>query len=133
MQRRPHPSNFDRATIFQSGCRNATPTSVRMRERQFFDYVAQEVPDVVQVHPVLARDVIHDCYASISVFDMDRMQAYEDARAFAISRIQGRIARVHALESARQSTAPAHRNAPMASMTDRRGGADYATDDDRLD
>ena len=132
MQSRPPPSNFDRITLFESACPTTT-TRTYMNERQFIEYVAKRIPDAMREHSVLAHDVIRRCYASISVFDLDRPQAFEDARAFAISEIDGRLSRFRTLARARQSAAPAHRNAPMASMTDRRGGADDVTEDDRLD
>lgn len=133
MQRHPPPSNFDRTTIFESACPTTTTTTTYMSGRQFVEYVAKRIPDAMREHPVLARDVIQRCYASISVLDLVRPQAFEDARACAIAEIDGRLSRFRTLARARQSAAPAHRNAPMASMTDRRGGADDVTEDGRLD
>lgn len=134
MQRHNPPSNFDRVTMFESMCpTTATPTTPYMSERQFVDYVAKRIPDAMREHPVLTRDVIQRCHASISIFDMGRVQAYEDARACVISEIEGRLTRFRTLANARQSAAPAHRNALMVSMTDRRHGADDATEEDRLD
>ena len=123
--------NFDRATLFNFDC--SSSNTRRMSEKQFYEHVTREVSDVVRTHPDVVREVIHTCYSSISILDVDKIQAYEDARACALEDIRSHIARLRTLASARRSAAPAQRNAPIASMPDRRGGADDIGDDDRLD
>lgn len=71
-----------------------------------------------------ARDVVRRCYGDISPFDIARPGAYEEARTCAVEMIRARDARARVLTSATRSAAPAYRGALMASMHDRRAGAE---------
>lgn len=124
-------SNFDRATIWNDY--GSSRASMRMTRQEFYDYVAQDAPNAVREHPVLSRQVTDSCYSSISVLDAEKVQAYEDARASAISKIQSRLDRSRVIAFAKRSVAPSIRNAPIPSMTDLRGGAYDRTEDDGLD
>lgn len=118
-------NNFDRATIYNMEC--PASQTVYMTETAFMKFVREHVQDVGDD----ARDVVHRCYKDISAFDIARPEAYEEARACAVERIRARASRASVLTSATRSAAPAYRGAPMASMHDRRAGAEG--DDSAMD
>lgn len=120
-------NNFDRATIFHFEC-PATP-SAYMTEAEFITFVTRDAPDLGRDTP----DVIRRCYQDISPFDIARPEAYEQARTCALAQIRARHSRARVLAAAQRSTAPSIRNAPIASMPDRREGAHDVGDDDGLD
>lgn len=114
-------TNFDRATIYSMNC-SASQTAY-MTESAFVEFMREHVQDLGYD----ARDVVRRCYRDISPFDIARPEAYEEARACAVERIRARDARARVMTSAKRNVAPAYRGAPMASMHDRRAGAE---DDD---
>tara|TARA_B110001452_G_scaffold237617_1_gene217595 strand:- start:4021 stop:4467 length:447 start_codon:yes stop_codon:yes gene_type:complete len=120
-------SNFDRATIFHFEC-SETPVAY-MTETEFVALVMGHVPDIGND----ARDVILRCYRDISPFDVARQGAYDEARICAVEQIRARQSRARVLMNATRSVAPAGRSAPMASMSDRREGAEDVGEDDGLD
>ena len=117
-QTRGMTTNFDRATIYSMNC--SAPQTAYMTESAFVEFVKKHVQDLGDD----GRDVVRRCYGDISPFDIARPEAYEEARACAVERIRARDARARVLSSAKRSVAPAYRGAPMASMHDRRAGAE---------
>lgn len=115
-------SNFDRATIFNMEC-SASQTAY-MTETAFLAFVREHERDLGDG----ARDVVRRCYRDISPFDIARPEAYEEARACALEQIRARHSRARVLSTATRSAAPAFRGAPMASMHDRRAGAESDID-----
>ena len=115
-------SNFDRATIFNMEC--SAPETAYMTETAFFAFVRERVQELDEE----ARDVVRRCYRDISPFDVARPEAYEEARACALEKIRARHARARVRSRATRSVAPAHRGALMASMHDRRAGAEGDVD-----
>lgn len=118
-------SNFDRATIFNIGC--PTPQVAYMTELEFIAHVQGDSQDLGDG----ALHVMRMCYRDISPFDIARPEAYDQARVYALGQISARNSRARMLSNATRSVAPAHRGTLMASMPDRRAGAEG--DGDGLD
>lgn len=111
-------SNFDRATIYNMEC--STPQRAYMSETAFLTYVREQTPELDDD----AREMVRRCYRDISPFDIMRPEAFEEARVCALEQIRARRARTRVISTATRSVAPAHRGALMASMPDRRAGAE---------
>ena len=118
-------SNFDRATIYNMEC--STSQTAYMSETAFLAYVREQTQELGDD----AREVVRRCYRDISPFDIMRPEAFEEARGCALEQIRARSARARVLSDATRSVAPAHRGALMASMHDRRAGAEG--DDNGMD
>jgi hypothetical protein len=123
-------TDFDRTTIFHA----KLPTTIRphMTLQQFVSFVTLDAPDV-RDEGANADAVIRRCYMDIPTFDADKTQPYKDARDCAIDEIRTRRSRVRVLENSVRSAAPSIRSAPMASMSDHRGGKDAVGEDSRMD
>lgn len=119
-------SNFDRATIFHLECSNAP--KAYMTATEFRDFVLEKDPSIIG-----SEETIHRCYEDISPFQVTDPAAFVDARTCAIQQIHARRSRARVLLKSTRSSAPASRSAPMASMSDRRGGAGDMGSDDGMD
>lgn len=98
-----------------------------MTEEAFIKLVSEHATDIGDG----ALDVMRRCYRDISPFDVARPKAYEQARDCAIEQIRARNSRARVLSNATRSVAPSFRGALVASMHDRRAGAEG--DDDGVD
>lgn len=103
-------SNFDRATIHALPCFDTVPHAVT--RTAFADMVAARG---VAMDPT-AVGIVAACYADVSVFDRDKVAAYEDAAAHAVRCIAAKRKVSQQARDAVRSRAPAWRGAPTAAM-----------------